>query len=145
MPQQFDIILIRDIDYLWALLCTCRDNKKNIHNILSFSWWGNTKNQHFYYRILNSIFTLKATYILVFTVFRLLTDFVCLYTYERVMPKDNRCPWLRLYRIAVAYCSWNRIFEFFYTYHIVHFCITKPFQTNIFALTKHVHRLLNQI
>ena len=29
MPQQFDIILIRDIDYLWALLCTCRDKKKN--------------------------------------------------------------------------------------------------------------------
>ena len=28
MPQQFDIILIRDIDYLWALLCTCRDIKK---------------------------------------------------------------------------------------------------------------------
>jgi hypothetical protein len=40
--------------------------------------------------------------------------FFYLYTY-RVMPKDNRCPWLRLYRIAVAYCSWNRIFEFFYT------------------------------
>ena len=28
MPQQFDIILIRDIDYLWAVLCTCRDKKK---------------------------------------------------------------------------------------------------------------------
>jgi hypothetical protein len=70
--------------------------------------------------------------------------FFYLYTY-RVMPKDNRCPWLRLYRIAVAYCSWNRIFEFFYTYHIVHFCITKPLQTNIFALTKHVHRLLNPL
>jgi hypothetical protein len=29
MPQQFDIILIRDIDsHLWALLCTCRDKKK---------------------------------------------------------------------------------------------------------------------
>ena len=27
----------------------------------------------------------------------------------------------------------------------VHFCITKPLQTNIFALTKHVHRLLNPL
>ena len=29
MPQQFDIILIRDIDYLSALLCTCRDKRKH--------------------------------------------------------------------------------------------------------------------
>jgi ABC-type uncharacterized transport system auxiliary subunit len=33
MPQQFDIILIRDIDYLWALLCTCRDKKKKLYTI----------------------------------------------------------------------------------------------------------------
>jgi hypothetical protein len=27
----------------------------------------------------------------------------------------------------------------------VHFCITKPLQANIFALTKHVHRFLNPL